>query len=512
VSEAVCCWCGAGLVKSASTGVWWCSSAPCREKQATWAISVEDRKKKRTTAFLFVPLPKQVEFMASEARHVLYGGAASPGKSHGLRWALYRRSLLIPGHSSLLMRRTYSELDQHHLSLMPADEQRFRAAGVSVEFAKTERLFRFPNGSTIRAGHMDTQEDVQRYLSAEFDVIAVDEGSTFEPMALMELSTRARTSKDAVRADGGAKFWIASNPGGAATRTLLDFFIDHEPDPDVFPAAKAFYDVKDWVYIPATLDDNPYRDPGYEASLALSLPKWRYEQLRHGDWRVFAGQFFAQWQERVHVRSLGIEDFSDFECFCSMDWGHHAPGVILWWVVLQDGHYHIAREWKFKGLDDEQIAKGYHAVNQEFGFKPRTIYADPSLFSKDGRGRGQSRAETLSLYRMPMQRSDNDRVNGWARCHDLLRLAPDGTPWLTVDEACAYGRRSVPAMMSKDGDPEDVDSDGDDHWVDAWRYGAIKHLPNARRKARTAPAAGTLGWYKRQESSVPEGVLRRRSA
>jgi hypothetical protein len=86
---------------------------------------------------------------------------------------------------------------------------------------------------------------------------------------------------------------------------LRDFFIDHTPDFDRFPQLRAKYDPAQWLYLPAKLDDNPYLDGDYETSLAV-LSKWRYEQLRHGDWNVFSGQFFSEWTPNQHVRELAI--------------------------------------------------------------------------------------------------------------------------------------------------------------------------------------------------------------
>jgi hypothetical protein len=66
------------------------------------------------------------------------------------------------------------------------------------------------------------------------------------------------------------------------------------------------YKPEQWAYIPARLDDNPYQDPEYEDTLAV-LNKTRYEQLRHGDWTVFSGQFFSEWAPSVHVADAVVQ-------------------------------------------------------------------------------------------------------------------------------------------------------------------------------------------------------------
>jgi hypothetical protein len=200
--------------------------------------------------------------------------------------------------------------------------------------------------------------------------------------------------------------------------------------------------------------------------------------------------------------------------FNSMDWGFNAPGVVLWWAHIGDNHWHIARELKFQHETAEMVASRWKAVMKELGLK-RVAYvaADPSMWAKTGHGRGESIAETLQRHGLPMQKGDNDRKNGWQRCHELLRMAPDGTPWLTVDRTCTYGIRSLPAQVSERRDPDDVNTGGDDHWVDAWRYGAMSRFIAGRSgKAAPPPKPGTYAYLKAQGQTVSHGLLSRRSA
>ena len=199
--------------------------------------------------------------------------------------------------------------------------------------------------------------------------------------------------------------------------------------------------------------------------------------------------------------------------FCSMDWGFNAPGVILWWAHIGDNHWHIVRELKFSQQSAETVAGAWKKVNREIGIRRvQYVAADPSMWAKTGHGKGESIAETLLRHGLPMLKGDNDRKNGWQRCHELLRKAPDGWPWLTVDASCTYGLRSLPAQVSDKKDPDDLDTGGDDHWVDAWRYGAMSRFM-ARNSAgsQRRPPEGSLGYYKQAAQQAP-GLLSRRSA
>jgi hypothetical protein len=197
----------------------------------------------------------------------------------------------------------------------------------------------------------------------------------------------------------------------------------------------------------------------------------------------------------------------ELECFCSMDWGRLAPGCLGWWIALPAEpslRYHIVQEWKFAGLDDDEIADGYHEHTKALGLrsKPRYIAGDPSMWIADGRNaaRGQSRAETFQRARMPMRKALNDRVSGWARVARFLRVPVDREghptgepPILTIDEGCPYLRRSLPALMSDKTNPDDVDTNGDDHGGDMVRYGAVSRPMPTTIVTDVRPPKGSAG-------------------
>lgn len=172
----------------------------------------------------------------------------------------------------------------------------------------------------------------------------------------------------------------------------------------------------------------------------------------------------------------------DLDSFGSLDWGHNAPGVCLFWLCLPDGHYHIVAEHKFQRKSAETVGMELRTMADELGLRLRYVVCDPSMKAKTGHGRGESIMETLQRQRLPMRAGDNDRINGWLRVHELLQLAPDGTPWLTVEPTCKYLIRSLPAQQSDKRNPDDIDTNGDDHAVDALRYGAMSR-PSPTRQA-----------------------------
>ena len=502
--QATCCWCGSRLVQM--EGVWWCGHAEdrCRRRQASWAAGIWDKKARKQVGWRYVPTPKQVEAHEAQQRvkNTLNGGAAGPGKSRQLREALYRDCLMVPGLTCLLLRRTYKQLEDTHLREFVKD-----AGKIGAEYLDGKKQMRFPNGSLIQAGHCETEADAQNYLSTEYDRIVFDELVTFEEGPALEIMSRARTSKPDVLAKGGAKVWAASNPGGRGALWVKDFFIDRAPDHEKYPK----YAPEQWGFVEARLDDNPYIDPDYRATLE-NLPEMRRRQLLEGDWTAYEGQFFGEFRAEVagvgwHVRGLAIS--GEIEHFASMDWGYNAPGVVLWWACLPDGRYHIRREHKFQGDSAEVVGKVMHQITRELGVKLRYIAADPAMWQKTGHGKGESIAETLLRMRLPMRKSDNDRFNGWMRVHELFRAKDASEPWLTIDPGCRYLTRTIPAMVQDRNDPDDLDSSKDDHAVDALRYGAMSRPRPTTVVETTEIVPGSLAFWKKYPTGRAEtaGVL-----
>lgn len=508
-SSAKCCWCQGPLCQVPSDpGVWWCLTPECYRKQLKYGLSRQVTEFTRIDGVnvpkthyerLYIPTPKQASFAASTAKFRLYGGAAGGGKSVEGRRRLYKKAIDIPGFEALILRETFPELERTHLRRMAEEVQWF---GDAAEFIESKRVMKFKNGSLIECGHMDDERALQKYLSTEYDEIMADEGSRFDPDRLLELSTRARSSKPKVLAAGGPWFDVVSNPGGRAAQMLKELYILKEVDADKYPVLAGvddngvpFYNPDEWEYIPATLDDNPYLDPAYVRQLAVLQP-WRYQQLRNGDWDAIAGAFFTSWNDRKHTREVRLDDPKSATWFRSMDWGYHDPCVVAWWVALADGHYHCMAELKLKEHTPDEVKREVQAMDRTLGLptpvSATRTYADPAVRQRGGQT-GESILETFGKCGMPLIPAVNERQNGWMRVTSLLRDAPDGIPYMTFAPECKYLRRSMASAVSDPKVPEDIDQSMDDHALDCIRYFAMSRpAPNiARSERRSEP--GTAG-------------------
>ena len=448
-----------------------------------------------TIRWLYRPTPKQVLLHNASAPNVLWGGAAGGSKSTGLRWDAYKRCLSCSGYRVLLMRRLATELFEHHLDLARREVEPLGARVVENEI-------RFANGSLIRGGHCQHPGDELRFLSIEYDCIDIDELATLEQSQANEIMSRARTTKEGVT----ALVRCTSNPGGAHTIYVVDRWITKTIDRDEDP----FYDPADYAYIPARLYDNPYlMDPDgtfttYEKRLG-PLPPQRRDQLLNGDWSAISGQFFPEYKDRWteeggHLRRLELGH--DTKILRTIDWGYNAPGCCLWLALLPDGHLHVANEYRFERTLAAEVAEKIDRETRDYGWRVTYSVLDPACFPKTGL-HGESVAETFARAHVPCQEGDNARVLGWQRLRHWLAKAPDGMPWLTIDPSCRYLRRTLPGLVSDSREPEDVNTEGDDHGPDALRYGVMSRPSPSRSPLPQKFLPGTLGWLRTKGSVKP---------
>lgn len=501
---AKCHWCQTSLVKL--EGHWWCPTHACRKKQLEWAIAVQIPKTGKgglqgyEWKRLFVPLPKQVAFLELPGKRKLLGGAAGPGKSHVARYGAYRLCLTVPNLSVLLLRKTRPELERTHIRAMRREQ-----FDLCFEWMEQAKECRFKNGSVIECGHMEDDAAVQKYLSSEYDLIIPEEAVQYPPDPLMELMSRARTSNEKVKALGGPWVWLPTNPGGPSHHLLKALFLEKEPDVEQYPAMAKSYIPEQWGYVHATIDDNPYIDPDYEQLALSGLRKARYAQLRHGDWDAAEGTFFEMFSKLSHVRSVDMSAIHWLDAIEAMDWGYTSPGCYKAYVHVGDNHWHVLTEWKFKQHTPQEVAEQIAKIRERHGIKKvRYTVCDPSMFAKQ---RGESIAETMGRFGVMCTPGDNERELGWMRLMSAYRPAPDGIPWLTYDPSCAYSIRSIPALLADKNNPEDVDSDLDDHAADTDRYFVMSRpaFTTITPKEPELPV-NSWGWWRKFHQSQSEGT------
>lgn len=236
------------------------------------------------------------------------------------------------------------------------------------------------------------------------------------------------------------------------------------------------------AFVPSRATDNPFIDQSY-LKMLNTLPELRRRQLRDGDWDTFTGQFFYEFVKHLHV----VDSFDIPESWIKargVDWGGTEPWCLLQGAWDEDGNCYIYREAYGGGLSPKQQAEQALA-NEKFDQLDGRIIrhrfaatvADPAVFSGH-RGAGDSIADMWRKFGLLVTRAKNSRRAGWANVRQYLwdptKPAPDGSlgaPRLyIVGSACPNLVRTITLQQTSDHDPEDCDTNLEDHAVDALRY------------------------------------------
>lgn len=441
----------------------------------------------------------QTEFLSRSEFEVLYGGQAGPGKTDCLVAGL-TRDIERPRYKGLLVRRTFPQLQEiidRCWRVYPQMGGTYRA---------TEKRWQFGSGAVIDLGHMQHEDDKYNYMGKEYHRIGIDELTQFTETQYTYLFSRLRTTDPDIR----PQILSTTNPGGIGHYWVKERFVtitDH---------GKTHFDPKTGlsrIFIPGKLEDNPTllsNDPAYVMRLE-ALPEIEKMRLRHGIWDAFEGQIFTELSQRLH----GCEDFEippEWERFCVFDWGFAKPFSVGWYAMDYDGILYRYREWygcKREENNDPQgadvglklqaweVARGI--LDREKGEKIRIRIADPAIFhplaeARKREARGPVIHDDMTQQGVYFMRADNDRAHGKLQVHKRMQLnqeidAETGEilsemPMLKVFNSCKGFWRTLPQMREDPKNPDDVDTDQEDHIYDEFRYMCMSRPIKPKHVAR----------------------------
>jgi len=406
------------------------------------------------------PNEKQKEFFLSTARHIGYGGSRGGGKSWAMRRKFVLLALKYPGLRLLLLRRTLPELRENHVLPLMSELHGF------ARYKDDEKSFLFPNGSRIKLGYCDSDKDVYQYQGQEYDVIGLEEATHFTEF----MRDFFETSNRSTRRDFSPRMYYTSNPGGVGHAWYKRLFIDREYKGKEKP--------ENYVFIPAKVYDNHAlmsANPEYVETLE-SLPDDQREAFLHGNWDVFAGQYFREWRRDTHV----IEPFTiprSWFRFISIDYGYNDPCAIYWHAV-DDARVYTYREMYVTQMNASDIAK--QIIERSGNENIEYTVASPDMWHKRGAGyssngvmKGESIADIFMDAGVWLEKADNERVLGWTRMREFMKIQPDGKPLWMIFNTCHNLIRTLPQMIHDDKRVEDVADGLEDHAAESCRYGLM---------------------------------------
>lgn len=452
----------------------------------------------------------QEEFLRRGEFEVLYGGAAGGGKSAALIMEALRY-VAHPQYRGLILRRTFPQLQEI------IDRCWHYYPQVGGVYRATEHRWYFQSGAHITLGHMQHSNDKYNYQGKEYHFVAFDELTQFTEGQYLYLHSRARSTVQELP----ARIRSTTNPGGIGHNWVKKRFID------ISEHGETYFDPETGlsrVFIPSTVYDNPVlmeSDPAYVARLK-ALPEIERKRLLEGDWETFDGRFFDDLSPRAH-RVEPFEVPPEWTRFMVLDWGYARPFSVGWYAVDYDGVMYRYREWYGCKEGEENVGLRMTAQEVGQGILERETervplrLADPSIWHKTSAARhresiGASVQEDMSTVGLFFLKADNDRVNGWQQVHKRLRMDPDldaetgeiisETPNFAAFADQRHFWRTMPRLLQDQRNPDDVDTEQEDHIADEVRY-ACMHRPIAPRKVEVIPV-NSLGAERRRMKRARE--------
>lgn len=413
--------------------------------------------------------PKQTLFLKDKHRHIAYGGARGGGKS----WAVRTKSKLLafryPGIKILIVRKTYKELQNNHIEQLTAELAGF------AKYNRSDKMFRFPNGSTISFGYCANEGNLGQYQGAEYDVVFIDEAGQLQESWIRKINLCVRGTNGFPK-----RTYYTLNPGGPGHAYFKRVFVDRNFNPDEDP--------DDYFFIQAKVEDNKAlmdTQPDYLRELE-NLPPTLRAAWKDGRWDVYEGQFFEDfrdvpehYKDRRWTHVIEPFEIPDGWTICrSYDFGYGKPFSCAWWAVDYDGTIYRIMELYgctrtpnegVKWTPDKQFEEIHKTEMQHPWLKGKNIIgvADPAIWDAS---RGESVADTAARYGVFFTPGDNERIAGWMQCHYRLQFDEDGYPRMYVFDTCRAFIRTIPTLIYDEHRAEDLDTKMEDHVADEWRY------------------------------------------
>lgn len=431
--------------------------------------------KKQTKVPDYTASERQTLFHTTTADEALYGGAAGGGKTAALVAEAVTVALEYPGIPINIFRRTIPELKN---TIMPEVYKQcadYIKAG-NMTYHGQDRKFILANGSTINLDYCDTDNDIYRYQGTEMPALFIDELTQFPQPWFEYLKTRNRTSNPnwpvIVRA--------ATNPGGIGHGWVKNYFIDEAPAESIYTDQRTKLTR---VFIPAKVSDHPiekFRDDYTKKLQGITDGQLR-QALLDGDWDVFAGQVFKEWNRDSHV----VEPFSipnHWQKWFSYDHGYNSFAAGLWFArdPLEDRIY-IYRELYLTENTVKDISSKIKMLDTSDDISIR--WADPAIWKGAGnQNTGDTVAQMFATEGIIFQPANNDRIAGKNAWHDALSPHKDGKPKLQIFSSCINLIRTLPSLPYDLHRVEDVDTKTEDHLYDAGRYGLVNNVKENKIK------------------------------
>lgn len=395
---------------------------------------------------------------------------------------------------------------------------------------KADYKWVWKTGEELLIRAMENEDDYDDYHGQEYPFIGWNELTKYPTPACYEAMLSCnRTSFDPkTDAKGGAvlndlplEVFSTTNPFGVGRKWVHKRFINSTPYCKLQTHTQVIFDPREQVEREFTstrvaifghYKENTKLPAKYIATLGSMTNKNKRAAWLQGRWDVAGGGTFEEcWDEDVHI----VNNFTvpeNWEIFPTFDWGSTAPFWVGWWALTNGeecfipdgrggGRIHtfpkdsliLINEWY--GADDNGKGLKLGATAVAVGMKARVkemydnLYIHPKSIISVGNADGQifnkindddpTIAEWFEKEGIEWDRADKSkgsRVQGLALMQErmLSSMQNNGRPALYIMRRNADFIETVPTLPPDPKNPDDVDTEAEDHAYDGARYAVLR--------------------------------------
>ncbi len=472
--------------------------------------------------------------LSCPCNHILYEGTRGPGKTDAQLMYFRRFVGLGYGQfwRGVVFDREYKNLDDL-ISKSKRWFRQF-GDGAKFISSPSHLKWVWPTGEELWFRVMKTEQDYWNYHGHEFPFIGWNELTKQPSSELYDMamslnrtsylpsvhSTIDHATQQAITLpEIPLVVFSTTNPYGVGHNWVKQRFVDPAPPGGVVKITKDVFNprthkresvTKTQVRLFGSYKENIYLSPEYILELESITDINKRKAWLWGEWDITSGGMFDDvWSSEYNI----VDDFqipNTWRIFRSFDWGSSAPFSVGWWaesdgcdVLLPDGKwrstikgdlFRIAEWYGWSGVPNKglrmlatQIAKGIVQRELKMGYYGRVKPgpADNSINDvQNGNCIGKDMLQKVTIngtkYKgvkwTPSDKSPGSRKNGWEKVRiAIFNAQPDNGPreypGLFVFRNCQDGFiRTVPSLPRDIKDPDDVDTEAEDHVGDEVRY------------------------------------------
>lgn len=483
----------------------------------------------KPTRVIWSPLPgSQTLAIACPCNHILYEGTRGPGKTDAQLMAFRKRVGQGYGRfwRGVIFDREYKNLDE----IVSRSKRWFLEMGDGARFLEAGKDYKWvwPTGEELLFRAVSKEKDYWNYHGQEFAFIGWNELCKYPDRKLYDaMMSCNRTSFLPLEHSPDLEHplpeiplvvFSTANPYGVGHNWVKREFIDAAEPGQVVKIVTNVYNprtqqrediTKTRVRIFGSYKENRFLAPEYVAELEkIKEPNKRRAWL-WGDWDIVAGGAFDDlWDEAVHkVKRFAIP--SSWRVDRSFDWGSTQPFSVGWWaeatgeeLELADGSFwcpprgSLFRIFEWYGCVEVGTNEGLKmsARNVALGVAEREkillsgkwIENAPSPGPADNSIRDVKEKETETIEALMSKEkvrwTDSDKKPGSRKIglqlmRDRLEASVNFSkgvekpgPGIYFFDICRAALSTLPVLPRDDKDPDDVDTEAEDHIYDDTRY------------------------------------------